>query len=41
MMQAILALLLLMILFGLAGSMDYEDRTAGLGCDMMPEVARE
>ena len=30
-------LLLAIMLFGIAGSMDYEDRTAGLGASMMPD----
>lgn len=30
-------LLLAIVLFGIAGSMDYEDRVSGLGASMMPD----
>lgn len=37
----LLGLLFILLAFGLAGSMDYQDRVAGLGADMMPTASRE
>lgn len=36
----LLGLLFILLAFGLAGTMDYEDRVAGLGADMAPAAAR-
>lgn len=36
----LLGLLFILLAFGLAGTMDYQDRVAGLGADMAPTAAR-